>query len=184
MGATRIGSALMPDGAATLGVLRSAVRLARLDLSRSNIHDDLQFRRCLELVVPSLEELDLSDNKLQTGSFHTVMRAGRRLKWLSFAGNRLGSHVSFPEEETACASLVRLDVSRNCIPPAAAEPLVSFAIAHFPRLRELCAARQSCWTREYVALRDRFRHTAALFDPIDLESEDQIAMQEEEDFLQ
>jgi hypothetical protein len=159
------------------------VRLTRLDFSRSNIHDDLHFRRCLELVAPTLEEVDLSDNKLQVWSFHTVLRCGSRLKRLLFANNRMGSQLSLPDD-AECALLGRLDISQNCVPPLAAEAFVVAALARFSKLAELNLARQSSWTREYVALRDQFRHSAALFDPIDLESEDQIPLPEEDDFLQ
>ncbi len=171
--AVRMGRELMPHGGAALSALGLAARLSSLDLSGCNIHDDVAFRRCLELVLPPLLHLNLCDNKLQAPSFAVIAAGGGSLRTLLLAGNRLGASLSL-EATCSMPHLSLLDVSQNCIPPPTAQLFVAACLARLPSLSELCVARQSLWTRQYVALRDQFRGTAARFDPIDLESEDQI----------
>ncbi len=123
-----------------------------------------------------LEILDVSDNKLQQGSFGAVLCSSTKLRELIFEGNRLGSGLALPDSVLAKALRV-LNVSRNFVPPEAAQRFIADAIQTLPHLDRLVLSRQSSWTREFTSLRDRCKGLPMRveIEPIDLETEDQIA---------
>jgi hypothetical protein len=130
-----------------------------------------------------LELLDVSSNKLQNASLCAAASSGRMLCELNFSNNRLGSTLELSSANLD--NLLLLNLSRNFVPPTVAIRLFDALPRLAPRLERVEFSRQTSWTREFTDLRNVIKGAEkqlpfkVQFDPIDLETEEEIAEIEE-----